>query len=295
MTVVASFDAVEWRGGGRNHRDSNSRSATLLEGDPSSPNNYWLAIVRMGDQGGSPRHRHDFDQVRYPLEGAHPYSPKEEVPPGWVGYFPEGVPYGPFDQVDGREYLILQCGGASGCGYLSRDGWRQATAELSERGQFRKGFYEYDSGGGVIRRKDALEAVLEHARARPVVYPAGRYKAPVVLNPEAFGWTEVAETPGVQVRQLMTFNERRSGVGQVRLAPQKSYEIPPDDRIRLFFMAKGSAAVAGSSIGPRSAFSVEPGETGIRITSKERAEGTELLVLFLPHLPRDQKGQTTLP
>lgn len=280
MVVVASFDDVEWRGGRPNHRGSNSSSATLLEGDPSRPDNYWLAVVRMGDSGGSPRHRHDFDQIRYPLTGGHPYAPRQEVPVGWVGYFPEGVRYGPFDQVAEREYLILQCGGATGHGYVSREGWRQATAELSVTGAFKAGFYEYDPGDGSTRRQDALEAILEHSRGRPVDYPKARYMAPVVLDPEAFEWMTVEGEVGVCKRQLVTFNERGTSVSELKLDPGATHVLLGAPYIRLLFLSRGQAKVSGDPVGSRSAASVDAHETGVELACPVGADAPARFLIF---------------
>ena len=47
----------------------------LLTGEDDSPNNYCLQMNRTGTGGwGTPRHRHNFDQVRYILKGDYPLS-----------------------------------------------------------------------------------------------------------------------------------------------------------------------------------------------------------------------------
>ena len=41
----------------------------LLQGDDDSPNNYLLNVGLTGSGGwGTPRHRHNFDQIRYVLK-----------------------------------------------------------------------------------------------------------------------------------------------------------------------------------------------------------------------------------
>lgn len=284
MPEVTRYEEIEWRvGGAGTHRGGKAHMGTLLVGDPASPGNYALTINRTGDQlGKSPRHRHDFDQIRFPLEGPHSYAPDAEVPVGWVGYFPEGVPYGPFEQYPEREYVLLQFGGPSGNGFVPYAQWRAAGEALAESGTFAGGFYEAD---GRPRRQDALEAILEHARGRPVVYPAGRYQAPVVLNPEAFAWLPVAGAHGVRTRALATFTERGTAVDEVRLEPGATFTIPVDDRTRLWFLYRGEAVVAGTAIEERSAFSVRPGEDDVVLgCDPDRAEGAELLVMSLPRL-----------
>src|SRR5271168_1317022 len=59
----------------------------------------------------SPRHRHNFDQVRFILEGEVTYD-RKNYGAGWLGYFPEGVPYGPHGGIEHRE-IVLQFAGLS--------------------------------------------------------------------------------------------------------------------------------------------------------------------------------------
>src|SRR5918997_954242 len=92
----------------------------LLFGEDGSPNNYDLNMGLTGSGGWrTPRHRHTFDQIRYVIKGTLPYSETDVLEEGWVGYFPESVHYGPQERSEGLRTLVLQCGGASGGGYLS--------------------------------------------------------------------------------------------------------------------------------------------------------------------------------
>ena len=55
-------------------RDGKLDQKFLLEGDDDSPNNYLLNVGLTGAGGwGTPRHRHNFDQIRYVLKGEYPY------------------------------------------------------------------------------------------------------------------------------------------------------------------------------------------------------------------------------
>jgi hypothetical protein len=287
MARMKPFEAVEWRvSGAGSHRGGNNSVGTLLEGDPDSPGNYALTIVRTGDSpGGSPRHRHDFEQIRLPLVGPQSYAPGKEVPVGWLGYFPEGVRYGPFDQYPEREFLLLQCGGPSGNGFLPYHRWREIGAELAEHGRFENGFYEDELDGGNVRRQDAFEAILERARSRPIAYPMPRYESPIILNPEAFDWLSIDHAPGVSERHLGAFNERGSEISQLSLEAAASYSIDADERVRLFFLSKGSVEVSDVMLTLHSAFSLAPLESEITVTNAAQSgEQAELLVLSLPLL-----------
>jgi hypothetical protein len=65
----------------------------------------------MGSEGNfSPRHRHNFEQLRWAFDQPVNYSPKLDLPPGQLGYFPEGAYYGPFTLPPGTQWLIVQLG-----------------------------------------------------------------------------------------------------------------------------------------------------------------------------------------
>ena len=67
----------------------------------------------------TPRHRHNFDQIRYVMKGIYPYAKGKSMSEGTVAYFPESVHYGPQDRPEGLEMMVCQFGGASGSGFVS--------------------------------------------------------------------------------------------------------------------------------------------------------------------------------
>ncbi len=56
---------------------------------------------------GSPRHHHSFEQIRFVLSGEHEYGGKR-FGAGWLGYFPEGVYYGPQAQLTDSSGFVMQ-------------------------------------------------------------------------------------------------------------------------------------------------------------------------------------------
>ena len=80
----------------------------LLFGEDGSPNNYDLNMGLTGGGGWrTPRHRHNFDQIRYVIKGRLPYSETDYLEEGWVGYFPESVHYGPQERAEGLQTVVL--------------------------------------------------------------------------------------------------------------------------------------------------------------------------------------------
>lgn len=65
----------------------------MLTGTEDTPNNFVLVPADTGLNFHSPRHRHNFDQVRVGLEGSTSIGPKHNIEPGEVVYFPEGTRY----------------------------------------------------------------------------------------------------------------------------------------------------------------------------------------------------------
>jgi hypothetical protein len=56
-------------------RDGVLENRFLLIGENGSPNNYVLTLGRAGAGGwATPRHRHNFDQIRFVIEGDYPYE-----------------------------------------------------------------------------------------------------------------------------------------------------------------------------------------------------------------------------
>ena len=96
------------------------RHRTVAAGEPGTPGNFILEMVRTTDDFFSPRHRHNFDQFRYQLEGEFDFDRNGKMAPGIIGYFPEGTPYGPQSSSVSSLTLVLQFGGASGNGYMTQ-------------------------------------------------------------------------------------------------------------------------------------------------------------------------------
>ena len=139
------------------HRGPCLSFRTVFVGSPLSLNNYELSFV-ISSSFYSPIHAHNFDQIRFAWSGSFSITPDLTIHEGELAYHPEGVSYGPQD--DGEEervLLILQFGGASGMGYLSKGQLGEANKALSERGRFEKGRYVSDEG----EEKDGFQALWE--------------------------------------------------------------------------------------------------------------------------------------
>ena len=258
MKIAHSSNAKE--GGAAAHRRGGLQFRYLLEGDPCASDNYSLFIVEFSDEYSTPRHRHNFDQVRVMLEGSFSFGPGQIQEEGSVGYFAEGGYYTQ-QGVGHSRTLILQVGGPSGSGFMSHDILRKGGDELAKVGSFSDGVYTWRDVDGQKHNSDGYEAVWEHVHGRPVEYPKARYADPVIINPEAFGYLAVEEWPGVEARSLGRFHERGLEIRQLKMTAGSDYAFEAEERGWLFFALSGEGHCLGEPWGAETAFSVEQGET----------------------------------
>lgn len=248
----------------------------LLKGEHGRPDNYELALNHFEDEQGSfsPRHRHNFEQFRYAFDTPLNYAPNKDIPPGQIGYFPEGAYYGPQTIAHEAYMLIVQFGGASGSGYLGWDELMRATNELKEKGSFEKGVFTWTEDGKRFN-KDGYEAVWEHANKKKIEYCKPRYREPIVIDPEAFSWIPAEGHPGVAVREFGVFGERRAATSQIRLKSGSHYTLTTNSGPLLVYVLTGALEYENRSYPEGSAMEVVKGDH-----AKVSATGDTLLLTF---------------
>lgn len=223
---IVHADDVEWKRGLR-HRGGTFHFRELLEGETGSLGNFQFSIGRIQGDFASPRHRHNFDQFRFQLDGIADFGRNGKMDKGCFGYFPEGVPYGPQSSEGVAETAVLQFGGASGGGYLSRADVEAGTRGLSQTGVFEAGVFRRNDDVEGKRNADAYQAIWEHHHDRPMQYPQPRYREPILLDTSHYEWTPIAL--GVHEKLLGVFTERRAEAQLIKIeklavwyAPQRS-------------------------------------------------------------------------
>jgi hypothetical protein len=188
-----------------------------MEGTPGTIDNFQLSMGRNDKDFVSPRHRHNFEQFRFQLEGDLNFARDGIMTPGMVGYFPEGTSYGPQTSEATATTFVLQFGGSSGQGYLSRKEVKQSMDALRATGTFDGGVYRRNEGEPGKRNMDGFQAIWEQANGRPLQFPKARYDKPVIMDQAAYEWVPVEGQLGVHEKMLGVFTERRSEAGVVRL------------------------------------------------------------------------------
>lgn len=250
----------------------------LLVGEDGSPNNYDLNMGVTGSGGwGTPRHRHNFDQIRYVIQGRLPYTEKDVLEEGWVGYFPESVHYGPQARAEGLRTMVLQSGGASGAGYLSVAQREATNAELGKTGEFKKGLYHFTDENGEAQTVDGSQAIFERATGGKLEFATPRYTDVIAMNPEAFDWLPQGD-PGVAEKWLGSFTERNLKIGFLRLDAGAVYQAGQHPSIEILFQTKGQVSAGGEKYGPEAGYEFLANEGPVPVEAIERTEFLRVLL-----------------
>jgi hypothetical protein len=213
---IVQGDELDWVRG-LEHRGGTFHCRTLMEGEPGTIDNFQLTMGRNDKDFVSPRHRHNFDQIRVQLDGDLDFARDGKMAPGTVGFFPEGAPYGPQTTETYAVTIVLQCGGSSGQGYLSRKEVKAGMDELRRFGSFEGGVYRRNEGVPGKRNLDGYEAIWSHVNGRAMQYPAPRHPGPVMMQRDKVAWTPVAGLPGVSEQALGTFTEHNTAARYLKL------------------------------------------------------------------------------
>jgi hypothetical protein len=272
---VVHANNLPWLEREEKHREGSLAFKNLFKGDEGDPNNFRWVLSRNSGAYRSPHHRHNFDQVRFCVEGTANIAPGKTLNQGDVGYFPEGTPYGPQEDLHShRLTLVLQGGGASGLGYMSSAQLRRGHEELEKLGDFAGGCFRFH---GQPESRDSYEAIWEHVFQRPIVYPPQRYDEPVLIRTGAFAW--VRDRDGGTSRKLLgSFTERGTRLEMVLIEAGERSILGDGGATTLAFAVSGCGRFNGERWSAHSAFRLAPGET----VKLEGDEPAELFVITLP-------------
>lgn len=273
---IVHGDQVDWKRG-LQHRGGTFHYRHLLNGTPGTLGNFQFDIGRLEGDFASPRHRHNFDQFRFQLEGTMNFDRNGKMGPGTFGYFPEGAAYGPQSSEGRSSTAVLQFGGASGGGYLSRDEVQAGTGELKKFGCFEAGIFRRNDDVEGRRATDAYQAIWEHVHGRRMEYPKPRYRDPIMIDPENYRWLAVAGAPGVSEKPLGTFTERQCAASLVKLARGATYRAGARS---VYLVLSGAGLVRNEPYRAHTALHLDDGETA----EMAARDDTEILRLILPDL-----------
>jgi hypothetical protein len=270
---VTPTESIEWIPTKRNTRGGKTAHKFLREAELLPNIGYHARLVRYEegeDIFTAPRHRHEYDQIRFTLAGDQDFGRGLKSPEGTVGYFPAGAYYGP-ERIVGADIVIIQWGDA----WVSRDDYNRAVDELSAKGEFREGVYHGVNDAGKRFRRDSITAVWEHVYGRRLEYPKPRYPQPILMDQEAFDWVPLNEH--VDVKCLGRFTEKDIYIAVVQWKATGSLDLT-DERTQLLFSLEGDVTVEGASYGPQTAIWSDYGESVV----VEGTPGTRAAVFGFP-------------
>ncbi len=265
------------REGASAHRNEGIAFEHLLVGEEGTKDNFILTVVTTEDEYKTPRHRHNFEQIRYVLKGEMQYGPNHIQKEGTVAYFCEGVHYQQKGS-DGSETLLLQFAGPSGQGYMSQRQLRTGAKELQSKGTFHDGVFIWGEDHEGRRKQDGYEAVWEYVNAKEVRYCKPRYLSPIIMDPASFDYLPVRERNGVAEKTLGRFNERGAEIRMIKVNAGAEHLLRAPERPLVVTVMSGEGDVDGDIYGLLSAWRILRGEE-----RRLKADSdTELFVIGLP-------------
>jgi len=250
----------------------------LFQGKPG-PGNFEAVVLLTNPSGGNffPRHRHDFDQLRWTITGSPEWTPGRPTPAGTLVYTPAGTWYGPYERHAGDEQLHVQFEGANGAPFVHYDMFLEARRELAKRGTFEKGIYTWVDEKGQRHSQDAHEAAQELITGQPVQFPPARFATQIDLVPENFEWKEIAR--GVAFKELARFTERGTHIAMLKIEGGASYTVTSPEQRTLLFITEGEGQADGTPVQKRDGMLLDRGDQGVVSSSGS----LELLLLGLPN------------
>lgn len=266
---------------GTDFRGNPKDGQILLTGTDGTRDNYRLSFTRQTGPFYSPRHAHNFDQIRMVLGGGPMnYGPGCWIQPGEVAYFPEGTPYGPQDYDTARYGVTFQFGGASGSGYISLERMLEGMEELKAFGTFEKGVFHRtgEVPPGMRRERDSYEAVWEHVNGRPMEYPKPRYDQPILMKPDHFMWQDDPDQVDVAVKRLGTFSERQLEMSVLRAGAGARARIAPRRGTNIGVVLAGNGSIGGRELRLHAAFALDRDEGAVVSANSE----LQILLVGLP-------------
>ncbi|MFD8820668.1 hypothetical protein ACFV23_56665 [Streptomyces sp. NPDC059627] len=244
------------------------------EGVVSPGIGYTADLVRYeGGHGtfSAPRHKHNFDQIRYTISGRPDFGHYQVSAAGQSAFFPAGAAYGP-ETIEEADILLIQWGE----NWVTRAQHDATYAEMQTRGEFRDGYYITVDADGKEHRADGRNAVWEAFNQRELVYPQPRYPQPVLMEPAGFVWRPSGD--GVSAKVLGRFTEDDVYVANHRWDETGGTLTLAPERMQLLWIAEGRLTTGGVAYEPHTVIFSEYEET----TELTGTAGAQAVVFGLP-------------
>jgi hypothetical protein len=218
----------------------------------------------------APRHRHDFDQIRFIVSGRPDFGHGYTAKSGHSMFFPAGAHYGP-EEIQEAEVMLIQWSPT----WVTRAQHDQTYSKMLEVGEFKDGYYVTRDENGVEQRSDGRNAVWETFMGRKLEFPTPAYQHPIGMNPDGFHWREYND--GVQQKVLGRFTDDDVYIANYRWSEGGKLDLTPE-RTQLMWVSLGSVRVGAETYSARTVIFSDFGESVI----VEGSEGAEAVVFGLP-------------
>jgi hypothetical protein len=277
MKVIPFDDTTGWV---VDHPTGDLSFKHLVGGEPGTLDNFMYILARQDRDFLMPRHRHNFEQIRLPIRGSMNIGRGIELAEGDVGYFVEGLPYGPQEDLLGaakpgeRKQLVLQFGGASNYGFMSIQERRKARDELAKVGTWIGPNFQMPGK----KIEWGLNTIWRHVYGVKLKYPKPRYKNVIVACPKRFNWIAIPGARGVEHKYLGAFSERGVWTEFVKLNAGAKWSTTDARARRLLVVLSGAGTAEGQPAGYLTTIQADMGET-LQLTA------TEEMQLFMIGLP----------
>ena len=237
----------------------------------------------------TPRHRHNFDQIRYTLSGIQSTG-HGDLAPGECGYFPEGAYYGPQKQEGECATLVLQFQGASGLHFLSNEEMNATYQKMIAAGAtFENGVYKAVGPNGRRINKDSYLAIWEEHEGKKLTFPRSRYRVPTMMISDNYRWVPDRHRPGVETKHMGTFTEYRTAIGFFRLTQGARIAAGRAEDAELRYLQEGSVEYGGRRWDAGTYMYVKP---GARLEAMSSAEGATFFTITLPMVAEQMAAQS---
>jgi hypothetical protein len=267
---IMRTEETEWSEVTGHARSGRVSRKFVREGEVSPGVGYTSDLIKYHageDRMHTPRHRHNFDQLRLTLRGAPDYGNEQIAADGAVVFFPAGAYYGP-QTMDDSEIMLIQWSPE----WVTRAQSTAAYEALAGRGEFRGGYYFESAADGAETKRDGTNAIWEEATGKPLEYPDPRYSQPVLINPGGFQWRPLGA--GSRVRDLGHFTEDDVHVTALSWDEGGSVPLTPE-RTQMVWIGSGSVKVGEDVLPERTVFFSDFGETH-ELVGVEAGEATSL-------------------
>jgi hypothetical protein len=234
---------IPWTLVSKSDRPGRVHRKLVHEGSVSPGVGYTADLVRYeGGHGtfSAPRHKHNFDQIRYVVSGSPDFGHYQVASQGQSAFFPAGAAYGP-ETIEEAEILLIQWGEH----WMTRAQHDETYASMQQVGEFKDGYYVTVDAAGNEQRADSRNAIWETFNGRKLVYPTPRYPQPVIMEPKGFEWRQVS--PGVSGKVMGRFTEDDVYIGDYRWDKAGGVLTLGAERTQLLWVADGQLTVKGVS------------------------------------------------